>query len=124
MTKRIYSLREIEAIRMALAYLSDPTIGYRKVAKLFHVSKTYVFNAFHNVLPNAYDNLATVVADKAFTRSPNYVLLREVGMTQDKMPTWKANRSQAAIIARAKAIIEGENTTKHVRAKRVRVSKK
>lgn len=118
--KRVYSPKEIEAIRMALTYLSNPNIGYRKVGKLYNVSKTYVFEMFHKVLPQAYDKLADVVYDKAYNRSPNFVLLREIGMTQNKLPEWKANRSQAAIIMRARKIIEEMSSTK-VKAIRRRV---
>lgn len=118
--KRVYSPKEIEAIRMALTYLSNPNIGYRKVGKLYNVSKTYVFEMFHKVLPQAYDKLADVVGDKAYNRSPNFVLLREIGMTQNKLPEWKANRSQAAIIMRARKIIEEMPSTK-VKAIRRRV---
>ena len=118
--KRVYSPKEIEAIRMALTYLSNPNIGYRKVGKLYNVSKTYVFEMFHKVLPQAYDKLADVVGDKAYNRSPNFVLLREIGMTQNKLPEWKANRFQAAIIMRARKIIEEMSSTK-VKAIRRRV---
>ena len=118
--KRVYSPKEIEAIRMALTYLSNPNIGYREVGKLYNVSKTYVVEMFHKVLPQAYDKLADVVGDKAYNRSPNFVLLREIGMTQNKLPEWKANRSQAAIIMRARKIIEEMPSTK-VKAIRRRV---
>ena len=112
MFKRIHSAREILAIRMAIYYLSDPFIGYRGVAHHFHVSKTQVYNMFQNVLPTAYDKLAKVVASKAFNRSPNYVLLKTVGITQEQMPVWKADRSQAAVIAKAKGIIDGAKLAK------------
>lgn len=107
MFKKKYTAREIRAIQMAVYYLSDPFIGYRGVAHHFRVSKIQVYNMFQNVLPKAYDKLAKVVASKAFNRSPNYVLLKKVGLTQEQMPVWKPDRSQASIIARANGIIDG-----------------
>ena len=111
MLKKRYTKREITAMKMAVMYLSDPMIGYREVAKEFGVCKSFVGKLFHNDLKKAYPRLATVVFKKATVRQPTFVLLREYGSTQNEMPLWKADRSDAAIIAKARGIIDGYNIT-------------